>query len=81
VVTLVDLTGQADSRWNVAKRPTDPAPRLRVRVRIASAEPSVRFGHPLAGPELAPLPRSVDGEHLEVEIPPFDTWAVVVVDR
>jgi dextranase len=81
VVTLVDLTGQADPRWNVAKRPTDPAPRLRVRVRVASAEPSVRFGHPLAGPELAPIPLSVDGEHVDVEIPPFDTWAVVVVDR
>ena len=81
VVTLVDLRSQEDSRWNVAKRPTGTAAGLRVRVRVASAEPSARFGHPMAGPELAPLDARVDGEHLEIEVPEFDTWALVVVDR
>ena len=52
VVTLVDLRSQEDPRWNVAKRPTGTAAGLRIRVRVASAEPSARFGHPMAGPEL-----------------------------
>ena len=81
VVTLVDLRSQEDSRWNVAKRPTGTAAGLRVRVRVASAEPSARFGHPVAGPELVPLDATVDGEYLEIEVPEFDTWALVVVDR
>jgi dextranase len=81
VVTLVDLRSQEDPRWNVAKKPTGTAPGIRIRVRVASTEPSARFGHPLAGPELGTLNAALDGEHLEVEVPEFDTWAVVVVDR
>ena len=81
VVTLVDLRSQQDPRWNVAKRPTGTAAGLRIRVRVASAEPSARFGHPMAGPELATLDATVDGEYLEIEVPEFDTWALVLVDR
>ncbi len=81
VVTLVDLRRQEDPRWNVAKRPTGTAAGIRIRVRVASAEPSARFGHPVAGPELRPLAASVEGDHLDLEVPQFDTWAVVVVDR
>ena len=62
-------------------QPTGTAAGLRVRVRVASAEPSVRFGHPVAGPELVPLDANVEGEHLEIEVPEFDTWALDVVDR
>ncbi len=81
VVTLVDLRSQEDPRWNVAKRPTGTATGLRLTVRVASAEPTARFGHPMAGPELAALEATVDGEDLEIEVPEFDTWALVVVDR
>ena len=81
VVTLVDLRSQEDGRWNAAKRPTGTAAGIRIRVRVASDEPSARFGHPVAGPELGPLAATLDGEALEVEVPEFDTWAVVVVDR
>jgi dextranase len=81
VITLVDLRAQPDPRWNVAKRPTDPVGGLRLRVRVASMEPSARFGHPAAGPELATLDATVDGDHLDVELPPFDTWGLLVVDR
>jgi hypothetical protein len=35
----------------------------------------------MAGPELTTLDATVDGEYLEVEVPEFDTWAVVLVDR
>jgi dextranase len=81
VVTLVDLRSQEDPRWNVAKRPTGTATGLRLKVRVASAEPSARFGHPMAGPELVPLEATVEGEDLEIDVPEFDTWALVVVDR
>jgi dextranase len=81
VVTLVDLRSQQDARWNVAKRPTGTTADIRIRVRVASAKPSARFGHPMAGPELTTLDETVDGEYLEVEVPEFDTWAVVLVDR
>ena len=81
VVTLVDLRSQQDPRWNVAKRPTGTAAGIRIRVRVASAQPTARFGHPMAGPELTTLDVTVDGEYLELEVPEFDTWAVVLVDR
>jgi dextranase len=81
VVTLVDFRSQEDPRWNVTKQPTGTAAGLRIRMRVASAEPSARFGHPCAGPELGPLDGALDGEYLEIEVPVFDTWAVVVVDR
>jgi dextranase len=81
VVTLVDLRFQPDPRWNVAKHPTEPVRGLRVRVRVASPEPSARFGQPAAGPELAALDAAVDGDHLDVEVPPFDAWGLLVVDR
>ena len=81
VVSLVDLRSQQDSRWNVAKRPTGTTAGLRIRVRVASSEPSARFGHPAAGPELGLLDATVDGEYLEIDVPEFDTWALVIVDR
>jgi hypothetical protein len=46
-----------------------------------SPEPSARFGHPLGGPELRTLETIVVGEYLDVELPPFDTWGLLVVDR
>jgi hypothetical protein len=81
VVTLVDLRAQQDPRWNVPKRPTGTVVGLRLRARVVSAEPTVRSGHPLGGPELDTLDAVVNGEVLTVEVPEFDTWAVVLVDR
>jgi hypothetical protein len=81
VMTFVDLRAQPDGRWNVGKRPTEPVRGLRIRVRVASPHPSARFGHPAAGPELHTLDGAVDGEQLEVEVPPFDGWGLLVVDR
>jgi dextranase len=81
VITLVDQRAQPDGRWNVAKRPTEPVRGLRVHVRVASPTPTARFGQPAAGPELTPLDVTVDGDTLAVELPPFDAWGLLVVDR
>lgn len=81
VIQLVDYRAQADSRWNQARQPTGECPPLELTVRVVSPEPTVRAGHPAAGPVLAALAPSVEGEYLTVTVPPFDTWCVVVVDR
>ncbi|MCV2393908.1 hypothetical protein OEB99_06285 [Actinotalea sp. M2MS4P-6] len=39
------------------------------------------FGHPAAGPQLAALSGTIEGGDLTVDIPTFDSWAVIVVDR
>jgi len=50
-------------------------------VRVASPDPWALFGRPGDGPELSGLDATVDGDHLDVELPPFDAWALLVVDR
>ncbi|MGZ4699194.1 MAG: glycoside hydrolase family 66 protein [Oryzihumus sp.] len=81
VVQLVDYRAQNDARWNVPRTPTGVADGLSLRVRVASASVDARFGHPLGGPGLGPVPVRDDGEYVVVDVPDFDTWAVLALTR
>lgn len=81
VIQLVDYRAQADGRWNVPRTPTGVAGGLSLRVRVASASVKAWFGHPLGGPGVAPVAVRDEGEHVVIDVPDFDTWAVLVLTR
>ncbi len=81
VVQLVDYRHQRDSRWNRARTPSEAIPGLTLQVRVASAAPTVRFGHPGGGPALSRLTPADGGDTVSVTVPDFHTWALLVVDE
>jgi hypothetical protein len=81
VVQLVDFRSQADDRWNHAREETGECSGVTVRVRAASAATQAWFGHPMGGPALAEVDATTDGEYHVVELPTFDTWGLLVLDR
>jgi dextranase len=81
VVQLIDYRAQADARWNVAKAPPGVASGVSVRVRVVSPRVRVRGGHPGGGPALHDIEAVDLGEFVEVRVPDFVTWALVVLDR
>ncbi len=81
VVQLVDFRSQADDRWNHPREETGECSGVTVRVRAASAATQAWFGHPMGGPALAELDAATDGEYHVVELPSFDTWGLLVLDR
>ncbi|WP_195908180.1 glycoside hydrolase family 66 protein [Nostocoides sp. HKS02] len=81
VIQLVDYTSQADGRWNVPRQETVPVTGVRLAVRVASETVRVRGGHPGAGPGLRELAATRDGEVVTIEVPSFEAWAMVVIDR
>jgi dextranase len=81
VVQLVDFRTQSDGGWNHPRQETGECDAVTVRVRAASTRAPAWFGHPMGGPALQELPMARDGEYHVVELPPFDTWGLLVVDR
>jgi dextranase len=81
VLQFVDFSGQGDSRWNAPRQETQPTTGLRLTLRVASESVRVRFGHPAGGPGLHDVNAERDGEQVTVEVPTFDTWGVLVIDR
>lgn len=81
VVQLVDFRSQSDDRWNHPREETGECTGVTVRVRAARAETQAWFGHPSGGPSLAELAVTRDGEDHVVELPTFDTWGLLVLDR
>ncbi|MDQ2782895.1 MAG: glycoside hydrolase family 66 protein [Actinomycetota bacterium] len=80
VVQLVDYRDQAEARWNATREPTQPVTGLTVTLPAVSDKPTVWFGTPAAGPDLVPLSVSDNPDLVVVEIPAFDTWALLLVD-
>jgi dextranase len=81
VVQLVDYRAQPDARWNAPKAPPASVSGVSVRVRVVSPHVRVRFGHPAGGPALHDLQAADLGEYLQVTVPNFDTWSIILVDR
>lgn len=82
VVQLVDLRAQADARWNAAKVPMGECRGLALTLRVVVPRPRAWCGHPLGGAWLTEVDlREDDGDHVTVEVPPFTTWTVILVER
>lgn len=81
IVQLIDFRSQDDGRWNVPRQETGACSSVRVRVKIASTSPSAIVGQPMDGPAFSPVDLALDGEYAVIDVPEFDTWAVIVVDH
>ncbi|HEV7145906.1 MAG TPA: glycoside hydrolase family 66 protein [Pedococcus sp.] len=81
VVQLVDFRTQHDGRWNHPRQQTGECAAVTVRVRAATGGAPAWFGHPMGGPGLTELSVARDGEYHVVELPSFDTWGLLVIDR
>lgn len=81
VVQLVDYRDQSDGRWNAPRTKPAQLDTVVLRVRVVSVRPRVRFGTPADGPVLRDLDLADKGDTVRVAVPPFDTWAVLLVDR
>jgi dextranase len=80
LLSLIDLSAQSEDRWDAGKQPSFPLAGLRLAVeRVRSEPPDILFADPDASPGLAALPSTLEGRHDIVELPPFRTWALVLV--
>jgi dextranase len=80
LLSLIDLSGQADDLWDGPKRPSTPLHGVRVSVeRVRTDAPRVDFAEPDTQPGLQRLETSFDGKHDVVELPPFAPWALVLI--
>ena len=79
LVSLIDLSAQADDTWDAPKSPTAPLDGVRLSVlrrgevapRVAAASPDV--------PQLAALEPERSERYDTVTLPAFDTWALVLI--
>jgi dextranase len=79
LLSLIDLSPQADDTWDAPKSPERPLEGVRLRVeRTDAAPPSIAFATP-DSPALQPLEPEYDGRHDAVRLPTFSTWALVWV--
>lgn len=80
VVHLIDLANEEETIWDAPKAP--PAARRGVRVwlrRTDRTPPSFCFAQPDRYPSLRALASSCRDDYDVVEIPPFQTWALLLI--
>jgi dextranase len=78
LVSLVDLSGQDDDRWNAPKRPASPLEGVRLAIeRSGPRAPRFLFADPDDRPGMVELPPDHDGRYDAVTLPAFRTWALV----
>ena len=81
VIHLVSLAGQDETRWDHPKRPHVPVLGCRVSVELHTrTTPSVWCARPDLGPKLHPLPISVDGDRLVIDIDVEGPWVVLWIE-
>ena len=79
LVSLIDLSAQADDSWDAPKSPSAPLEGVRVSIlRRGEAAPSVAVCSPDA-PQLAALMVERSDHYDTVTLPGFDTWAPVLI--
>jgi dextranase len=76
LVSLIDLSGQSDARWNAPKRPARVLEGVRVAIERTSPT-SILFASPEDSPALQRLEPERDGRHDVVTVPSFSTWALI----
>jgi dextranase len=79
LVSLIDLSAQADDTWDAPKRLSAPLDGVRVSIlRRSSEEPRVAVASPDA-PQLVALTPERSERYDTVTLPAFDTWALVLI--
>jgi dextranase len=80
LVSLIDLSAQADDLWDAPKKPSARLSGVRLAVeRVRGNAPLLDFAEPDDAPGLLRLDSSFDGRHDVVELPAFGPWALVLV--
>ena len=78
LVSLIDLSDQSETLWNVPKRPAGVLDGVRVALERASPT-LIFFASPESSPTLQRLEPERDGRYDVVSLPPFSTWALIWV--
>jgi dextranase len=79
LVSLIDLSAQADDNWDAPKSPSAPLDGVRVSIlRRSETAPSIAVCSPDA-PQLAALTVERSERYDTVTLPGFDTWALVLI--
>jgi dextranase len=79
LVSLIDLSAQADVTWDAPKAPSEPLCDVRLSIlRRGEAAPRLAIASPDA-PQLAPLVPERSERYETVRLPAFDTWAFVLI--
>lgn len=82
VVHLINLTDQADTRWDAPRTPFHALTDGRLRVRRSHGTlPRIRVADPDGRPRLLEIPVRVEGTHAVADLPPLRAWQLVVVDQ
>jgi dextranase len=80
LISLIDLSGQDDDRWDAPKLPARPLAGVRVSVlRRARAAPTLLAADPETRPALVPLEVEATEQYDTVTVPAFSTWSLVLV--
>lgn len=80
LISLIDLSGQDDDRWDAPKRPAAPLDGVRVSVlRRGTAAGRFCAADPEARPALAPLEVETSERYDTVVVPSFSTWSLLLV--
>lgn len=78
LVSLIDLSGQDDVRWDAAKRPAAALAGVRLGVERRTRDTArFLFAAPEDEPAMTTLEPTSDGRYDWAELPPFHTWALV----
>ena len=82
LVSLIDLSGQDDDRWDAPKRPAQTLSNLRLSLeRSTRSAERFLFADPDDQPALIELPVESDGRYDTVTLPSFSTWALVWIPQ
>lgn len=82
VVSLIDLTAQADVAWDSSKHVAAPVTGASVAFeRVGAAAVDYFFAAPEDSPAACRLEVTVDDGHDVVEVPEFSTWALVWAEQ
>jgi hypothetical protein len=80
LISLIDLSAQADDRWDAPKVPAQPLPAVRVSIlRRSTMPPVVLTAGPEERPALTPLEVETSDRYDTVSLPPFSTWSLTLV--
>jgi dextranase len=79
LVSLIDLSAQADETWDAPKTPSAPLDGVRLSI-LRGSEDAARFAIASpAAPQLVALEPARSERYDTAELPAFDTWALVLI--
>ena len=79
IIHLINLTGQDEIGWDVAKRPVAGVSGVRLRALKTLAMRTPHAASPDGDPALRPLPVQSDGLYDVISLPDLGAWTVVVL--